>query len=884
MNETFRFLVSVIMPIYNTENYLDEAIDSVINQTLGFEDNIQLILVNDASSDDSELICLKYKELYPRNVVYVKNEINLGHGGARNKGIPYIEGKYVNFLDSDDKWDIDAFECAVSFLEQHYNEIDCVACRLCMFDAKSGYHPLDYKFRDNRVVNIEDDYTYIQMHAAPTFIKSKIVKSKAFPTDIKQGEDTIFINEIILECGKYGIVYDARYNYRKRQDNSSTLQTNIINKSFYNEDLRLPIERLSKYSIGIYGMIIPYIQFINLYSLKWRIVDKQAFDHLSELELEQYRSLISELLHTVDDKIILESKIGHSEHTVYTYALKYRDEFYQYVHCLRSKLYFHDLCIFSFKKRNIVKCEILDIEGKYLTLEGTMGIPFPEDMYEIYLKDNHGKKYYPQKVKAYTQQTNSLGETIFWHHGFRIKISLEKIKKIGAYISFQGQEFRIKISCGQWGKLVDEFESSYYRKDNYIITKQNNYFVVRMKASARRMEFKFHKELIQKKHIRASLLRLVILGLKKVNCKKRWMFLDKIDTAGDNAEALYDFITSSDKSISTYYVLGRKSCDYNRVKPKTNLVIYGSIKHKILYMLSDFFITASFDRNIFTPFGQWHKYLKDLYPTFIYLQHGVLEKDISNMQKKIKENFRLFITSAYAEYRSLLTGDYGYTEREVKLTGIPRHDLIIKDKFASKKKIVIAPTWRRSLNTTFDKCTGKWPYNPLFVQSEFYIFYNTLINDNRILDKLKERSEKGILRIHPSMGQQVKDFDSNEIFEIVVGGEQYTNEFSECGLLVTDYSSIAMDYAISNCAVIYTQFDKEYFYEGHTYNKGYFNYENDGFGPVYYDYKSTVDAILNIINSDYRVEDKYRQRKNDFFAFSDGKNCKRVYDEICKIK
>ena len=64
------FLFSVIMPVYNTEEYLEEAIQSVIEQTIGFEENIQLILINDGSTDNSESICKKYQKKYKNNIIY----------------------------------------------------------------------------------------------------------------------------------------------------------------------------------------------------------------------------------------------------------------------------------------------------------------------------------------------------------------------------------------------------------------------------------------------------------------------------------------------------------------------------------------------------------------------------------------------------------------------------------------------------------------------------------------------------------------------------------------------------------------------------------------------------------------------------------------------
>ena len=102
------FLFSVIISIYNTGRYLNDSIGSILKQTIN-PDKIQLILVNDGSTDETEKICLKYKEKYKGNVVYVKLE----HGGvsrARNFGIQYAKGKYINFLDADDKWDNKAFK------------------------------------------------------------------------------------------------------------------------------------------------------------------------------------------------------------------------------------------------------------------------------------------------------------------------------------------------------------------------------------------------------------------------------------------------------------------------------------------------------------------------------------------------------------------------------------------------------------------------------------------------------------------------------------------------------------------------------------------------------------------------------------------------------
>lgn len=110
-----KFLFSVIMPIYNVEDYIEEAILSLVNQTIGF-DKIQLIMINDGSPDNSEAVCLKYKEQYPDNIVYKKIP-NGGVSNARNTAFQYVDAKYITFLDPDDKWELSSFENAYKFLK-----------------------------------------------------------------------------------------------------------------------------------------------------------------------------------------------------------------------------------------------------------------------------------------------------------------------------------------------------------------------------------------------------------------------------------------------------------------------------------------------------------------------------------------------------------------------------------------------------------------------------------------------------------------------------------------------------------------------------------------------------------------------------------------------
>ena len=129
----------------------------------------------------------------------------------------------------------------------------------------------------------------------------------------------------------------------------------------------------------------------------------------------------------------------------------------------------------------------------------------------------------------------------------------------------------------------------------------------------------------------------------------------------------------------------------------------------------------------------------------------------------------------------------------------------------------------------------------------------------------------------------MNDFKENRLIEVKENID-YQGTFSESSLLITDYSSVAFDFAYLKKPIIYTQFDIDTFFEGQVYDKGYFEYERDGFGPVCYDYETTVKTIIEYIEKDCVIEDKYIKRINDFYAYNDKNNCKRVYEEILKLK
>ena len=281
------------------------------------------------------------------------------------------------------------------------------------------------------------------------------------------------------------------------------------------------------------------------------------------------------------------------------------------------------------------------------------------------------------------------------------------------------------------------------------------------------------------------------------------------------------------------------------------VIAHYSIKHLIYFLLADKIISSQANGPVDNIYGAYKLYLRDLYNfQFVFLQHGVIKDDLSLFLNRFYRNCKIFVTTAKPEYKSLLDYDYYYGPDVVKCTGLPRYDNLVDE---SNKLIAIMPTWRKFLTGTINPFTKTYGVNSQFKNSEFYKFYNDLINDKRLISKMKEKGYTGVFGLHPYMISNHIFFEDNEVFKIEKGYPNYGKIF------------------------------REGFFGHHSYVEGYYNYKTDGFGPVCDDYETTVKEIIKILDNDCKLDKTYEKRIDKFFMHNDKNNCKRVYDEIMKL-
>ena len=305
------------------------------------------------------------------------------------------------------------------------------------------------------------------------------------------------------------------------------------------------------------------------------------------------------------------------------------------------------------------------------------------------------------------------------------------------------------------------------------------------------------------------------------------------------------------------------------------------------FLKSDKLITSVNNFWVENPFGEDRNLIVDLFNfKLIYIGNGIIKDDFSKILNHYEKNINLFITSAKNEYNSILSDKYGYNSNEVVLKGMPRFDNLEKYKkqkinqISNNKTILVAPTWRKFIKKSKDSPILSIIHSDNFKSTQFFQFYNSLINNKKLIQAMQINNYKGIFCLHHYFRAQWIDFTSNDVFEIKEFCD-YQNLIMEASLLITDYSSVFFDFGYLEKPIIYTHFDYEsYRLEEHP--EGYFNYKKDGFGPIYDNVNSTVNSILKSIKKNNTIKIKYLKRINKFFSFHDENNCERLLKEILK--
>ena len=256
-----RVKISILVAVYNTEKYLRECLNSLINQSLK---DIQIICINDGSTDGSQAILEEYA-LKDKRILLLSQK-NSGASSARNLGIQYVEGDYVCMVDSDDYIDKDCLKN--SYYQARKENLDATIFQLCYFGSNSKFkHNYSDKILSGKEATLLSLFWSI---SGIGLFRSSIIKEIKYCTETMNG-DELSVRKFFLTCDKVGFS-DGKYFYRQHPDSTTkkfsiklfdVLETNIMIRDFL-IDKKIYDEIKNRFEIEVFGSFLASsILFIN---------------------------------------------------------------------------------------------------------------------------------------------------------------------------------------------------------------------------------------------------------------------------------------------------------------------------------------------------------------------------------------------------------------------------------------------------------------------------------------------------------------------------------------------------------------------------------------------------------------------------------------------
>lgn len=362
-------------------------------------------------------------------------------------------------------------------------------------------------------------------------------------------------------------------------------------------------------------------------------------------------------------------------------------------------------------------------------------------------------------------------------------------------------------------------------------------------------------------------IKIIILFISRYFYKTNnvWIFSDRINKASDNAEAMYDYVVANRFEEKCYFVISKKSNDYERLKEKGfRLIKYGSLKHYIYLYNANYFLTSHINEEILFPWGVKKSIFGTPIYKLVFLQHGILRSDLSHWFNN--KNINLLITSTQEEYNSIINNsNYNIKAKNIAITGLARYDLLEK---YSGKYVLIFPTWRSYLENDVNAIESTFAQNWLDIVE----ILNDYTNIKIVLHSSLQIMETDFNKLAKEKNKHIEFIKYNEV-------RSFTELINQASCLITDYSSISFDFLYLKKPVLYYLFEES---EKHFTNLAT-DYEiNNRLGYVVKSKLELKDKIDEISNNCFILENEKIKNIDNYFQFNDTCTRERIYKAIKK--
>lgn len=879
MNE---YNVSIVIPVYNCEKYVKDCVQSILNQDYEDLKKVQVILVDDGSSDKSLEICRKLQNEINQCTIEVITGENEGVSAARNKGIIASRGKYIMFIDADDFISKNALRKLIDFFDKNYEDVDLVTYSMYEYDVKTKSKKIIQRYKDcfttTKVYDLNEQYYAIQ----PTMnviVKNLYDENVLFNNKIYFHEDILYNTQIVMKKAKIGYVKEAKYLYRIYGNSTTDYKVNPL-YSF--EQYMYVFETLFEQFKDKDGKVPKYIQRIVLNGIRFRINQDRLFPYYLEgKEKEEAYNRIINLIKKIDDSTIMQYTQMHKYHKMYLIGLKGENikifDNYNKMYTINN-----DKHILSVENNIEIVINRFKLKNKTIKILGFLKSPL--------LKYGNTKLYlyYTDKKGVQYEDELQLAETVTSRIGTNIKVAdflkfdyeipIENIKEFGFKILFNEKLVDKKFYFNRWVPFCSAVGNFKIYDNQYRVQfKDNEFLITKPKRKTRRKDFKRNIKRYSKIDKKINIFR-VLAKLQKNKNEKIWLYLDRKNVF-DNAYSQFKHDIKIKDNIKKYYILDGNIEKYKNKFTKNelkNVVKFGSTKHKLLFLNSDKILTSFSSLQEYCPLCKNYNYYKDILNyDLIYLQHGILHANLLRMYAKSFTQIDKFVISSQFEKDNLIN-NYEYKEQDLIEVGMPRLESEEKENYKEpENKIIFAPSWREYLIGKSQN-RKRQINKEKFINSKYYEETIKFLTNDKLLQVLKGKNMILDYKLHPIFEPYKSCFNKviNDNITVSIGN----TDLNKYKAFITDFSSFQFDFVKIGRPIIYFVPDMKEFKAGlHTYRELDLKYE-DAFGKLCLDGEQLVNEVTKLINNDFKMEKIYQDRMSQFFF--DVKNRK---DKLYKI-
>ena len=821
------YKISCIIPVHTYHQHISTAVNSVLAQSLNFEQDIQLVLVNDGGDGAVHALLNSIWQQHMHNIVYIR----LPHAGvsaARNAGLACAMGKYITFLDADDTLDPHMFEHGIRYLENKKN-VDFAVFPINMFGTEDVQDAeIDARFNQNAtIINLDAEPQKVQFSACGVVMRASAINDLAFDTALNFSEDVEFMCRALANKRAYLVCNEASYNYR------------IIPGKYMHNTGQFGGTGDFSHSLARFfsnrGEVMPaFVQHAILHDIARAAFCPPA---IPTVDVSHSINKISAALNYVDNDIILNTSRLYPAQQEYLLGLKHNSG-------------------------------ITIANGDYFAGNYNMGCA-TVNLYVDYVHEEdgclqiHGYFYMPTYDSVSLHAQSTYNNKVLHNNTFEATLSPDNRVAVSFFgdVRHTARSFCVSIPTAPLGHdkpimqeislnlmynniVVDStiiFPNKFlYASNNIIATSDINCHTILVHP----FTLKVMQGLLAKNTYAPDIIAEYVALHPFLSRSKIWLFVDLSHIIADNA-ATHLFNNCTTSGVDRYMVLSSANVPFNSNEP---IIEIASATFKIMAMFAEKIFVSSV-----SDIEAVKSNLPPTAATFVYVPSEIIHKNDKGLNILSTIPLELVALTSPDEVQ-FLPGQK--IQNIAHITGNPKYDALAS---TGEKRILFMPSYRKHLYH------GK-TYNADFIHSKYATTIGDLLLNERFLDFADSQGISVDFAPHPKTELQMIDFDMDDSIKIIPSSIPRAGLCQNAALLITD-TLPACGFAHLGKPVIYYQFDSD----------GTQPAFDARLGDIATSFDHLVDLLIYYMSNGCKPKAEHTNYLAKIFPHRDGNSCTRIF-------